>query len=698
MDIKETILERIRIEQYIGQFTKLSGDRRRYRGLCPFHQEKTPSFHVDPQKAFYYCFGCGRGGDIFRFVMDYHNLDFLHALKKLAEFANIDYRDHRTFSKNERDRQLYYLIYRILNANFMSLLGDKEKGVAAQQYLIKERKLNPAAIEKFRLGYFSDYTQGWLTLLLKKISREWQNLAKKNMRKDKGFSEIELIKKLTETGLLLDSSYSGKWSPFSGRVIFPLIDTNGRICGFGGRLLRSDKKKPKYLNGRETSIFKKKKFLYGLEQNRESMRETKQAVLVEGYLDVIALWQAQFPYACAPLGSAVNLDQLQILSHDVSVIYLLFDGDPAGRASMLRLANLVLNSTLNLQIKVVIIPPQTDPCDLAEKISQQRIKDQLFPAAILVEHYFLLETMQPNRFINQWEQEREWTLKNLKKFWSEAYRYYSGKLTPPEAENLYPRGVDKIQVINRLFENLREISQKSQQIILLEEAGKFLGLENQVLVDRWQDYNRLFPSADNSKKRIENERQHLMAEMDLSTRGSRLKGSQLAVPLQPRAGNQPKEQKIIRIEREIIFYLLFFPSLWSDANESLYKKILEIRLEDYSAKILFRYLEMLFLQKKQWVGKDLLAFHLDDETKVLFNMMKEKHTIANIKISQAAEIIADLLDQLEEAKLEKDLSAVFNQKDFADDREQGDRGNHPQKLQRLNELREKIRSKETVIG
>lgn len=320
----------------IGQYVSLiPAGKGRLKGLCPFHNEKTPSFQVDTEQGYYYCFGCKAGGDLFSFVQHTENLSFGDALRKLAEQAGVTV-EMRYGEKSSRD------IYDV-NAFALEYFRNSLSGIGLDYF--HARGLTEETITKFELGYAPD---GWDGLL--------------SLAKSRGLNERQLL----EAGLLSENTQTGRvYDRFRGRVMFPIRDHLGRLVGFGGRVLGDEK--PKYLNTPETEAFKKGELLYGLNFARSAAQDASpdgggELIVVEGYMDVVALHQAGFETAAATLGTALTADHATLLARlDIQKLALMFDRDEAGLKATLSGLDQVVGS--KFRVRATRVPSGKDPAD-----------------------------------------------------------------------------------------------------------------------------------------------------------------------------------------------------------------------------------------------------------------------------------------------------------------------------------------------
>lgn len=326
------------IVDVVGDYVHLKRSGSSYKGLCPFHDEKTPSFHVDPDKNVYYCFGCQKGGDIFSFVQEMETLGFLESARFLAERSGIPLPEAETNPQDASETESIYHALRFAARYFYHQLTQTERGQPALKYL-KDRGFKAKTIKTFGLGYAPDEWDGLL------------NAAKKKQ------IDPETLEK---AGLVIErKDGSGHYDRYRGRVIFPIFSHVGKVLGFGGRILDTDADQPKYINSPETKVYNKSKVLYGLHQAKSSIRDTGEALLVEGYTDVIALHQAGVTNAVASSGTALTTEQVQMLDRYAKRILLLYDADEAGSRAAVRGMDLVLEEGLGAY--AVELPEGSDP-------------------------------------------------------------------------------------------------------------------------------------------------------------------------------------------------------------------------------------------------------------------------------------------------------------------------------------------------
>jgi DNA primase len=335
-NIVRLIRDQANIVEVVGAYVRLIPTGKNYKALCPFHQEKDPSFHVSPDKGVWHCFGCGAGGDVIDFVQRIEGLTFTEAVAKLARQLGI------RWSPSPATRREEWAKERLLQLNqwavefYERVLWASEVGEKARQYLF-QRQIGTTTARMFRLGY---------------APASWDALAK--AAQEAGFQVNELL----QAGLVQKvRDGSGVIDRFRDRLIFPIFNPQGEPIGFGGRVLGEGE--PKYLNTPETPLFQKRKVLYALNLARNSIREKGEVILVEGYMDAISLHQAGFTNTVATMGTALNSDTVQILKRYTNRIVIAYDRDSAGLNAVLRSADLFRMN--EMEVRFVDLPEGSDP-------------------------------------------------------------------------------------------------------------------------------------------------------------------------------------------------------------------------------------------------------------------------------------------------------------------------------------------------
>lgn len=353
--LPEDIKARLDIVDIISDYVELRKSGRHFKGLCPFHSEKTPSFMVNPDKQIFHCFGCGTGGDAITFVMRHENFSFPEALKVLAKKAGINLAEQGGGRSGGDLRQKLIDLHDISAKVFTEGLRTSKKAV---EYLL-DRGVSEEAIKAFSLGY----------------AREGWHYLSGYLRK-KGFSEALIL----QSGLA-SSGDKGIYDTFRGRIIFPIYDLHDNVIAFGGRVM--DNSQPKYLNSPETPLFRKWETLYGLNHARDEIRKKGSALIVEGYLDVISCHQRGFCNAVAPLGTALTAGHLERLKRFTKKIIVVFDGDAAGKAAAGRSLPLLLGH--GFITRVLLLPEGDDPDSFLKKTGAGPLHSMLGSAKTPVE-------------------------------------------------------------------------------------------------------------------------------------------------------------------------------------------------------------------------------------------------------------------------------------------------------------------------
>ena len=355
MYYSDELIEEVRskndIVDVISSYVKLQKKGSSYFGLCPFHNEKSPSFSVSRQKQMYYCFGCGAGGNVFTFLMEYENYSFLEALKYLADRAGVEL-PRQEMSKEARERADTKAILLEINkaaARYFYIQLKERQGERALAYL-KGRQLGDDTIRAFGLGYANKYSDDLYRYL-----------------KGQGYQDDMIAK----AGLITVDEKHGAHDKFWNRVMFPIMDANSRVIGFGGRVMGDGK--PKYLNSPEPMIFDKSRNLYGLNRARSSRKSY--FLLCEGYMDVISLHQAGFTNAVASLGTALTQGHASLIKRYVKEVYLTYDSDEAGTKAALRAIPILREA--GISAKVIRMEPYKDPDEVIKNLGKEAFEDRI---------------------------------------------------------------------------------------------------------------------------------------------------------------------------------------------------------------------------------------------------------------------------------------------------------------------------------
>lgn len=374
MFYSEDIIEQVRTENdivdVIGDYVKLQKKGSSYFGLCPFHNEKSPSFSVSPHKQMYYCFGCGEGGNVISFLMKYENYTFIEAMEVLADRAGIELpkMEYSKEAKQEKDLKTKIIEINTEAAKYYHYLLKSERGKLAYNYL-SGRKLSDETILRFGLGYSDKYSDNLYKYL-----------------KNKGYNDSEL----KETGLFTYDEKRGVNDKFWNRVMFPIMDANNRVIAFGGRVMGDGN--PKYLNSPETKVFDKSRNLYGLNVARSSRKDYM--LICEGYMDVISLHQAGFNNAVAALGTAFTSRHASLIKRYVKEVVLTFDSDEAGIKAALRAIPYLRD--VGLSIKVLSMKPYKDPDEFIKAMGKEAYEERIKNAT----NYFIFQVAMEQKKYN----------------------------------------------------------------------------------------------------------------------------------------------------------------------------------------------------------------------------------------------------------------------------------------------------------
>lgn len=409
----------------ISEYLDLERVGSSYRALCPFHSEKTPSFYVSPQKNIWKCFGCGKSGNAISFLIEYEGISYSQAIKKLAEKYNINLK----FVGKDRTKE-YKNLYEILNKVLNFYKENLKKYPEARKYLT-ERNILPSTIDKFDIGY-SPEDNSFLNWIEKEgINKEF----------------------LVKAGLI--SSIDNKKDRFSGRIIFPIKDIQGRVVGFGGRTINN--KGAKYINSPDSTLYKKSKILYGLYESKDAIREEKEAILVEGYFDVISPYQIGIKNIVATLGTALTLNHAKQLKKFINKVILLFDSDEAGKKAAIRAAKIFLYEGIEVFYNPI---SQKDPDELAKE-GYKAFKEQLEKSQNFLD--FLIERIKLTQDLRK--------RKKLIDIFLDVISYSKDKVLIGEYINLLSKttGIDK---------NFLEVKPKEISDYMEENSEEVLNLEN----------------------------------------------------------------------------------------------------------------------------------------------------------------------------------------------------------------------------
>ncbi|GAB3896708.1 DNA primase [Spirosoma agri] len=363
MRIPEETIDRIRqatdILEVINDFVSLKKRGSNYIACCPFHNEKTPSFNVNPTRQIYKCFGCGKAGDAVRFVMDVENIGYGEALRYLAKKYGIEIEEQERTPEDllrQNERESLLIVLNFAKTFFQEALQKSDEGKSIGLSYFRERGLTNPTIDAFELGYSFD---------------QWDALMQEGTRR--GYNR-DLLEK---AGLVInkESEAGGNhkvFDRFRGRVMFPIHNVSGRVIAFGARILKTDKNQPKYLNSPETTVYHKSQVLYGIYQAKQTIRQEDICYLTEGYTDVISLHQAGIKNVVASSGTSLTTEQIRLIARFTPNVTILYDGDAAGIKAALRGLDMVLEEGLNL--KLLLLPDGEDPDSYVHKVGAEAFK------------------------------------------------------------------------------------------------------------------------------------------------------------------------------------------------------------------------------------------------------------------------------------------------------------------------------------
>jgi len=426
MKIPEEKIDEIKqatdIVELISQYVTLKKRGKSYVGLCPFHTEKTPSFTVDPVKGFYHCFGCGAGGNVFTFIMEMEKISFPEALTTLAKKAGIILEFNKQDDQKAKKAEVLYRANALAAEFYKECLFKTNGGKKAFDYMIK-RGFDEEIILKFGLGY---------------APRRWDGLILK--AKKEGFPLTHLF----DAGLVTRSKNGERYyDRFRGRIMFPIQTPSGRVVGFGGRIIENNPKAPKYLNSPETMIYRKSKILYGLYHAKEGIRKEDRIIVVEGYTDVMRMFQKGFDNVVASSGTAFTQDQAQIIRRYTHNVTLLYDGDSAGLKAALRGADILLKA--DIDVSIVPLPKGTDPDSFLKEHGSESLKKMLNKPMTFFDFY----------------------LDRLKK---------EGRLETPKQRS---------RAVNNLLEKFAPLLEYQERMLLIKDLSDKLGIDEKLFFRKY---------------------------------------------------------------------------------------------------------------------------------------------------------------------------------------------------------------------
>lgn len=367
MRIPESKIEEIRnsvdIVDVISQHVQLRKRGKNFIGLCPFHSEKTPSFTVSDEKQIFHCFGCHTGGNVFKFLTEFHKISFVEAVQELAEQQGITIEfDKQEYTEHQSEQEVLYDINTEAARYFLNNLLNDDEGEFARKYL-QERNIKTQTLRSFGLGY---------------ALRGWENFI--NYAKSRNLN----IDKCIQLGLVGKNSEGKLYDKFPGRLIFPIFSPNGRVVAFAGRVLDPNDTGAKYINSPESLIYIKGRILYGLSFAKDEIRRLDKAIIVEGYMDLISLYQSGIKNVVAVSGTALTDDQVQLLSRYTKNVVLLFDADVAGIQASMRSIEILLKR--DMEVKIVSLPKGEDPDSFVNKFGKEEFEELIKKAENFLEY------------------------------------------------------------------------------------------------------------------------------------------------------------------------------------------------------------------------------------------------------------------------------------------------------------------------
>ncbi len=366
-NIIDEVRERTDIVAVVGEYVVLKKTGKNFKGLCPFHSEKSPSFSVSPEKRIYHCFGCGTGGNVFKFLMEVQSIGFPDAIKLLAERVGIPLplnSSGHSADPKQKERDDLRKLNESATRYFQSLLKNPELGLSARNYL-SSRHFDAEILERYRIGWATPTWRGLLD----------------HVQKNSSLSQ----EKLVQSGLVIQKEDSSTvYDRFRGRVIFPIKDIHGNIIGFGGRVT-AEEEQPKYLNSPETILYQKSETLFGIDQAKQAIRRENQVILVEGYFDQMRAVQHGIENVVATCGTALTAKQAGVLRNHAETVILIFDSDPAGRSASQKGFDILLEQGLN--VKIVALPEGQDPDSFIHEKGADKFLEEIHNAKHFIESY-----------------------------------------------------------------------------------------------------------------------------------------------------------------------------------------------------------------------------------------------------------------------------------------------------------------------
>jgi len=469
------------IVEYIGMFVKLKKRGKSYLGLCPFHSEKTPSFNVSPDKGMYYCFGCSRGGDVIKFVMEWEKATYVEAIEILAERAGIAIDRTEESLQSASESEKLYAACTFAAKMFHRNMMKTEEGAFALKYF-QSRGFSDKTITGFGLGY---------------SLRAWDALVKQ--AGEEGIKPEYLEK----AGVARKRDDGSCYDTFRGRAMFPIFSTTGRVIGFGARKLYDDDTLGKYVNSSETPIYHKSKVLYGLYQAKEAIREKDAVILVEGYADLLSVYQSGITNVVASSGTALTVEQIQLIARYTKTVIFVYDGDSAGVSAMIRGVDLILENSLD--VRVAELPEGEDPDSFVKKNGAEGFHEMLGKAVTFID--FKANTLRREGKLDSPEGKAEavralvQTIAKIKdplkqtffiKDVAEKYKLYESSLLA-ELEKFTRKVPDRFLAAPRTAGNVGPLSVEIKTVAAAHESREMPVEEKELLLVAFEEPMQMIP-------------------------------------------------------------------------------------------------------------------------------------------------------------------------------------------------------------
>lgn len=504
----ERIKSHIEIVEVVSDYLTLKKRGANLMACCPFHNEKTPSFNVNPRLGIYKCFGCGKSGDAISFVMEYDKLTYPEAMRQLAGKYNIEIEEEKgsiTQAENRTERESLLIVLNYATNYFHEILTEDQEGKSLGLSYFKERGFSDKTIKAFELGYSLDSYEAFF------------NEAKRNQY------SVELLEK---AGLIKPrEGKEGYYDRFRGRVMFPIHNPQGKVIAFGGRILKTHTETAKYLNSPETEVYHKGHVLYGLYQAKNAIRQEENCFLVEGYTDVISMYQAGIENVVASSGTSLTVEQSRLVRRYTENVTVLYDGDSAGIKASLRGIEILLEEGLN--VRVALFPDKEDPDSFVRKVG-----------ALAFQEFIKVNT------------------KDFVTFKAELY-----------LDEIKKDPLRKAEVAKEMVESIAKMPDVLKRSVMIQETAALIGLAENVLMD---ELNRVLLK----KKKQQNSPEAAVLEVAIQSQKTE-------VPLA-----QPKEADIFTIDKselEVIRLLILHAGVMLDENTKIEAYLLD-ELEELTFK------------------------------------------------------------------------------------------------------------------